>query len=86
MTDELQRVRLRRHATGVRKDRSCRRCTAAWSLAAHAEAERRAATADAARARESERHAYTVAQDALEQVTAARQELQRLYRREQETA
>jgi phage protein D len=55
-------------------------------MAAHAEAERHAAVAEAERARESERRAYAAAQDALEQVAAARQELQRTYRRERSTA
>jgi hypothetical protein len=44
-----------------------------------ARTKQRAAEADAARARESERAAYAIAQDALDQVEAARFELCRTY-------
>jgi hypothetical protein len=58
---------------------TCAHCAGAWSVAADARTKQRAAEADAARARESERRAYDAAQHALEQVDAARREIQRMY-------
>jgi uncharacterized Zn finger protein (UPF0148 family) len=57
----------------------CPHCAAAWSVAADARTKQRAAEADAARARESERRAYDAAQRALDQVDAARCEIRRMY-------
>jgi hypothetical protein len=54
-------------------------CAAAWSVAADARTKQHAAEADAARARESERRAYDAAQQALDQVDAARCEIARMY-------
>jgi hypothetical protein len=67
---------LRNVTTGVSR---CSHCAAAWSVAADARTKQRAAEDDAARARESERRAYDAAQHALEQVDAARREIQRIY-------
>jgi hypothetical protein len=61
--------------TTTRPARGCGRCPAAWSVAADARMKQRAA--DAARARESERQVYAVAQQAFDQVEAARQEIRR---------
>jgi hypothetical protein len=58
---------------------TCPRCAAAWSAAMNARTKQRAAEADAARARESERGAYAIAQDALDQVQVARFKLHRTY-------
>lgn len=56
----------------------CRCCEAAWSVAADARTKQRAAEADVARARESERQAYAAAGYALDQVDAARREIHRM--------
>ncbi|MDQ1677414.1 MAG: hypothetical protein QOC93_2558 [Actinomycetota bacterium] len=64
--------------TTTRPARGCGRCAAAWSVAADARMKQRAAEADAARARESERQVYAVAQQAFDQVEAARQEIRRM--------
>jgi hypothetical protein len=58
--------------------RGCPRCAGAWSVAADARTKQRAAEADAARARESERQVYALAQQAFDQVEAARQEIRRM--------
>jgi hypothetical protein len=67
-----------RHGTAHPATR-CRRCAGAWSIAADARTKQRAAEADAARASESERRAYAAAQHALDQVEAARREINRMY-------
>jgi hypothetical protein len=57
----------------------CARCAAAWSVTADARTKQRAAEADAERARESERLAYAAAQHSLDQLDAARREIQRVH-------
>jgi hypothetical protein len=57
----------------------CPTCAAAWSVASDAQTKQRAAEADAARARESERRAYGTALRALDQGEAARRELDRMH-------
>jgi hypothetical protein len=66
------------HATTATATR-CLDCEAAWSVAADARAKQHAAEADADRAQESERRAYAAAQRALDQVDAARREIDRVY-------
>ena len=59
--------------------RDCHQCATALALAKDARDKQRIAEEEVARARESERRAYAVAQDAFVQVAAARREIDRTY-------
>lgn len=62
-----------------REQRDCHQCATARAVAKDARDKQLTAEEEVARARESERRAYAVAQEAFDQVAAARREIDRTY-------